>query len=161
MLALVAALLVPGSASADVTHLDAAVRKALLTEHFRVVKHVAEIPAAVMTAAAQARGPKLSGYKLEMADPTEPFQVTDVIVTPGLPGRRLIAAYASDDYWVLHYEVGGIAHTFHFAVFSFRDGHARFVRQADVRYDVAGLGDLRKLLESNSSKIDDSYRDFY
>jgi len=161
-LALAGPLLLSAGAGAEVKHLDAALRQAIFTEHFRVVERVADIPGAVMSAAGQARGPKLAQFKLEMADPGQPFQATDVIVNPALPGRRLIAAYASSDYWILHYEAGGIAHTFHFAAFSWRDGRAHLVWHAEVFHTVATLDDLRRLLrQDDASKVDDADAQFY
>jgi mono/diheme cytochrome c family protein len=52
-----------------------------------------------------------------MANPGEKFQVTDVISEPGLPRRRLIFAGISRDRYFIHYEKGGIAHSYHVAVF--------------------------------------------
>src|ERR1700722_9925728 len=114
--AIVTAALVLGvttvPATAQTQHLDAATRNAVLAGGYRTVVRVADIPPAVMAAAAAARGPGLAKYPLELADPGQPFQVTDVIVDKRLPGRRLIAAYASADAWIVHYEAGGVAHTY-------------------------------------------------
>ena len=138
--------------------LDQAARHAILTERFRTVLHVAEIPAPVMSAAGKAREPAIAGYKLEMADPGQPFQATDVIIDRSLPGHRLIAAYASSDYWLLHYEVGGVAHTFHLAVFSLHDGNARFLYHESLRPTVKGLDQLRNIVrDSKTVEGDETY----
>jgi hypothetical protein len=42
--------------------------------------------------------------------------LTDAIIDPALPGKRLIWAAVGGDYYVVHYERGGIAHTFHIMV---------------------------------------------
>jgi hypothetical protein len=39
-----------------------------------------------------------------------------VIIDPTLPGKRLIWAAVGDDYYVVHYEHGGIAHSYHILV---------------------------------------------
>ena len=156
------ALALPRAAAAQTQHLDGALRHALLTGHFRTVRHVAEIPTAVMDAAGRARGPGGEEPALELADPGERFQSTDVIVTPALPGRRLIAAYASPAYWILQYEAGGIAHTFHVAVFRFDGKRARFAWHAQLRRKLASLDELRAALrDSKSAEIDDSETRFY
>ena len=43
-------------------------------------------------------------------------RTTDVVTDPNLPGKRLIWAAAGGEYYVVHYERGGIAHTFHILV---------------------------------------------
>lgn len=140
------------AAVAQTKHLDAGVRHAILSEHFHAVFRVSEIPRAVIAAASEARGPKLAQFPFELADPGEPFQSTDVIVTRGLPGRRLVAAFASD----------GIAHTYHVAAFAVRGKHARFVWHAWVQRKLTGIDDLRKLLrDSDAATIDDTYTQFY
>ena len=155
-------ILLPQIAFTQVQHLSDSVRKAILTENFQVVVRVKDIPSSVMTAASKARGPDYAAAPLEFAEPGAEFQSTDVIVKPELPGRRFDAGYASDDYFIMRYEVGGIAHTFHVAVFRLSVKHATFVWQAQVPSTLAGLDDLRKLLRNPDSKaIDDSYTRFY
>ena len=149
-------------APAQTQHLDAATRTAILAGGYRTVVHVADVPTAVMAAAAAARGPGLGGYPLEMADPGQPFQATDVIVDKRLPGRRLIAAYASADVWIVHYEAGGVAHTYHVAFFRLHGNAATFVWQASVPRTLSGLAALRELVRSDKpGAIDDSYTRFY
>jgi hypothetical protein len=155
-------MLAQAAASADALHLDASVRHAILTEHFRTVVHVRDIPKGVMDAAAAARGPEYATQPLEFADPGEEFQVTDVIVNRRLPGRRLIFALASDDYWLMHYESGGIAHTFHLAIFAIHGGKARFVWHAEVRHKLGSIDDLRRLLkQTDASGLDGAATPFY
>lgn len=70
------------------------------------VPSVTELPAT-----AQADLARLFGQaKLDMADPGAEWQVTDVIMKPNLPGRRLIAAGCSNQHCLIYYERGGIAH---------------------------------------------------
>jgi hypothetical protein len=115
-----------------------------------------------MAAASEARGPKLAHPPLDLADPGAPFQSTDVIVTRGLPGRRLVAAFASDNYWIMHYEAGGIAHTYHVAVFAVEGKHARFVWHARVQRKLSGIDDLRHVIRGGDpAMIDDTYTEFY
>jgi hypothetical protein len=61
---------------------------------------------------------------LELAEPGAEFQVTDVIVKPNLPIRRLILSRCSSDHCVVYYERGGIAHTFSVVLFRIDKGGA-------------------------------------
>jgi hypothetical protein len=48
--------------------------------------------------------------------PGEKWNTTDSIIDPTPPGKRLIWAAVGGDYYVAHYERGGIAHTFNILV---------------------------------------------
>jgi len=50
--------------------------------------------------------------KLLMADPGKPWNATDSIIDPTLPGRRLIVAGCDARLCVVHYERGGIAFSY-------------------------------------------------
>jgi hypothetical protein len=52
----------------------------------------------------------------KLAEPGQNWNATDSITDRTLPGKRLIWAAAGDDYYVVHYERGGIAHTYHILV---------------------------------------------
>ena len=52
----------------------------------------------------------------KVADPGGNWNATDAISDPTVPGKRLIWAAIGDDSYVVHYERGGIAHTFHVLV---------------------------------------------
>lgn len=78
----------------------------LKTMVLQPVATVAELPAA-----AQAGLARLFGQaKLDMAEPGAAWQVTDVVMKPDLPGRRLVAAGCSNQHCLIYYERGGIAH---------------------------------------------------
>jgi hypothetical protein len=51
-----------------------------------------------------------------LAEPGQKWNATDVITDPNLPDKRLIWATVGGEYYVVHYERGGIAHTFHVLV---------------------------------------------
>jgi hypothetical protein len=51
-----------------------------------------------------------------LAEPGQKWNATDAIIDPTLPGKRLIWAAVGGEYYVVHYERGGIAHTFHVLV---------------------------------------------
>jgi hypothetical protein len=52
----------------------------------------------------------------KLAEPGQKWNATDAISDPTLPGKRLIWAAVGGEYYVVHYERGGIAHTFHILV---------------------------------------------
>jgi len=65
----------------------------------------------------------LCGDKL--AEPGQNWNATDAITDPTLPAKRLIWAAIGGDYYVVHYERGGIAHTFHLLVAKLRKGEPK------------------------------------
>ena len=52
----------------------------------------------------------------KLAEPGQNWNATDSIIDPTLPGKRLIWAAVGGDYYVVHYERGGIAHTYHILI---------------------------------------------
>jgi hypothetical protein len=90
---------------------------------------------------------------LDLAEPGAPFQSTDVIVTPKLPGRRLVAAGCTSEYCLVFYERGGIAHSFHVALFHSTPAATRFEwgGSAPPR-GLATLDDVRKAILSGAIK---------
>jgi hypothetical protein len=59
---------------------------------------------------------KLCAEDSHIADPGQNWNATDSIMDPTLPGKRLIWGAIGGEYYVVHYERGGIAHTFHILV---------------------------------------------
>ena len=90
----------------DATKLPAEDRKVLQdSSRFHEIHSTRDLPSAIVA---------LCGSKL--ADPGQKWNATDAIIDPTLPGKRLIWAAVGDEYYVVHYERGGIAHTFHVLV---------------------------------------------
>lgn len=78
----------------------------LKTMALKPVATIVELPAAVQAGLARLFGQ----VKLDMAEPGAEWQVTDVIMKPNLPVRRLVAAGCSNEHCLIYYERGGIAH---------------------------------------------------
>jgi len=94
---------------ADVTKLAAEDHKALQNAlRFHEVHSTSDFPPAIVTLCAGNNG--------KMADPGQKWNATDAIIDPSLPGKRLIWAAVGREYYVVHYERGGIAHSFHILV---------------------------------------------
>jgi hypothetical protein len=95
-----------------------------------------------------------TGGKAKLADPGQKWQATDVIMEPNLPGKRLVWGAVGGDYYVVHYERGGIAHSFHILIarLAKNDTEPKVVWRA-----VGGpFKDYAAFLESlRSGKLDD------
>jgi hypothetical protein len=75
-----------------------------------------------------------AGDNGKMADPGQKWNATDGIIDPSLPGKRLIWAAFGGEYYVVHYERGGIAYTFHILVAKLTDAD----RQPNVIWRAVG-----------------------
>ena len=94
---------------ADVTKLPAEGRKVLLdASRFHDVHSTKDLPPAVVALFADDEG--------KLADPGQNWNATDAVTDATLPWKRLIWAAVGGDYYVVHYERGGIDHSFHVLV---------------------------------------------
>ena len=95
---------------ADVTKLPVEDRTALLdASRFHEVRTTTNLPSAIL-------GLCDGGGDGKLAEPGEKWNASCVITDPSLPGKRLIWAAVGGEYYVVHYERGGIAHSFHILV---------------------------------------------
>jgi hypothetical protein len=94
---------------ADVTKIPAGDRKALQdASRFHEVHSTKDLPPAVVALCAGDNG--------RLAEPGQNWNATCVITDPTLPGKRLIWGAVGAEYYVVHYERGGIEHSFHILV---------------------------------------------
>ena len=103
-------------------------RKALQdSPRFHEVHSTRDLPAAVVALCVDDNG--------KLADPGQNWNATDAITDPTLPWKRLIWAAVGGDYYVVHYERGGIAHSFHVLVAKLPkgDGKPKIIWQAAGR----------------------------
>jgi hypothetical protein len=76
---------------------------------FHEVHSTSDLPRAVLAL-------RDGGGDAKLAEPGEKWNATDAIIDPTLPGKRLIWAAVGGEYYIVHYERGGIAHTYHILV---------------------------------------------
>ena len=105
------ALAIQNFCFADVTMLPIEHAKALMdSSRFHEILVTTNLPPAILALCAN------GGERL--AEPGQKWQETDVITNSyeSLPFKRLIWATVSGEYYVVHYERGGRAHSFHVLV---------------------------------------------
>lgn len=86
--------------------------KQFLDGSFSLINDVRNLPIPVLRAFTEQ-----GGSRLLITNPGKDFRVTDVIYDPTLPSKRLIFAGVSGDKCFVHYEQGGIGHSYVLAFF--------------------------------------------
>lgn len=118
--------------------LPAAVAAHLKNEQLGIVTSIRGLPLGVRDALQDLFGTQ----SLDIAEPGAEWQVTDVMRTPNLPIRRLVAAGCSMDHCLVYYERGGIAHTWYVALFRWTPKETRFEWGGTA---PGNLGDIAKV----------------
>jgi hypothetical protein len=147
-LALALALAATANGRGQVVDPSAAVPDALRghlgNERFAPVATVGALPAGLHDGLKTLFG----GSTLDLAEPGAPFQATDLMVTPRLPARRLIAAGCASDHCLVHYERGGYAHLYYAVVFKVSAEGTRFEWGGLMAGPQPDLEDVKKALVS-------------
>jgi hypothetical protein len=103
------AFVIGGLCCGDVTKLPAEDRKVLQdSSRLHEIHSTKDLPPAIVALCADDKG--------RLADPGQNWNPTDAVTDPTLPWKRLIWAAVNGDYYVVHYERGGIDHSFHVLV---------------------------------------------
>jgi len=133
---------------AKVTKLPADDQKALHdVSRFHEIPATTKLPPAIFAYCADGRG--------RLGDPGQKWEATDCISDDKLPTKRMIWAYTNGEYYVVHYECGGVAHSFHVLVAKLKAGDSKpsFVWYGAERKSIK---DYAAFLESlGSNKLDD------
>lgn len=136
------------SSYADITKLSAEDRKALQdSARFHEVHATTKLPPLVVKICADENG--------RIAEPGQNWQATDVVIDNKLSWKRLVWAATDGEYFVVHYERGGIDHSFHILIAKLKpsDANAKVVWRGVGRQ----LGDYKAFLAAlDSNKLDDS-----
>ena len=135
---------VAGSQAAPSTALSGALRAHLNDDRFGIVTSIRGLPLGVRGGLQALFG----SQTLDIAEPGAEFQLTEVIVKPSLPIRRLVAAGCSTDHCLVYYERGGIAHTWQVALFHWTPAATRFEWGGAAPGGLATIDDVRNAILS-------------
>lgn len=94
---------------------------------------------------------------LDIAEPGAAFRATDIILEANLPTRRLVMAACSIDHCMVYYERGGIAHTWHVALFHWTPAATRFEWGGIAPGGLKTIDDLRKAALAGSIRASSSW----
>jgi hypothetical protein len=139
---------VAGSQAAPSVELSAALRAHVKNERFGIVTSIRGLPLGVRDGLQMLFG----SQTLDIAEPGDEFQVTDVIGNPKLPIRRLVAAGCSTDHCLVYYERGGIAHTWQVALFHWTPAATRFEWGGTAPGGFTTIDDVRNAVLSGAIK---------
>ena len=139
---------VAGNQAAPPVALSGELRAHMQDERFGIVTSIRGLPLGVRDGLQTLFG----SQALDIAEPGAEFQVTDVIVDPQLPIRRLVAAGCSTDHCLVYYERGGIAHTWHVALFHWTPAATRFEGGGIAPRGLASIDDVRNAILSGAIK---------
>jgi hypothetical protein len=139
---------VAGNQAAPSGALSAALQAHVRDERFGIVTSVRGLPLGVRDALQTLFGSR----ELDIAEPGAEFQVTDVIVNPRLPFRRLVAAGCSTYYCLVYYERGGIAHTWQVALFHWTPAATQLEWGGSAPGGLKTFDDVRKAVLSGAIK---------
>lgn len=87
----------------------------------------------------------------QLAAPGAPWNATDAAIDPSLPGRRLIFAACNAAACVVHYERGGIAHTYLILFLTHNGSQWQAEWLAYGHPGLANFATLETLLQNRSS----------
>jgi hypothetical protein len=120
-------------------------------DRFGIVTSIRGLPLGVRNELQEMFGSQ-NTLDIDIAEPGAEFQVTDVIVNPQLPIRRLVAAGCTIEYCLVYYERGGIAHTWHVALFHWTPAATRFEWGGAAPGGLATIDDVRNAVLSEAIK---------
>ena len=137
-----------GSQAPPPAALSAELRTQIQDGRFGIVTSLRGLPLGVRDALQTLFG----GLSLDIAEPGAEFQRTDVITTPGLPIRRMVAAGCTNRYCLVYYERGGFAHTWHVVLFRWTPEATRFEWGGSAPGGLKTIEDVRKAVLSGAVK---------
>lgn len=118
-------------------------RESFLAADYEILQTVSDLPAGIRSLYT-VKG----GTHIAMANPGERFEATDYITDPTLPRRRLIFAGVSQDRAFVHYEEGGIAHSYVIELFRLEPSQTAIGVWRGYCGPAKGLADLRQLISA-------------
>ena len=141
-------VVVTGNQAAAPAALSAALQDQVKNGRFGIVTSVRGLPLGVREGLQTLWGSRT----LDIAEPGAEYQATDVIVKPGLPIRRMVAAGCTIEYCLVYYERGGIAHTWHVVLYHWTPEATRFEWGGAAPGGLKTIDDVRKAVLSGEIK---------
>jgi hypothetical protein len=123
-------------------------RAHLKDDRFEIVTSLRGLPLGVRDELERLFG----GRGLDIAEPGGQYQVSDVVVDPTLPSRRLVAAGCSIDHCLVYYERGGLTHTWKVALFHWTPAATRLELGGTAPGGLATIADVRNAILSGAIK---------
>jgi len=139
---------VAGNQAAAPVALSGALRAHVNGERFGIVTSIRGLPLGVRDGLQTLFG----SQTLDIAEPGAEFQLTNAIVNPRLPIRRLAAAGCSTDHCIVYYERGGSDHTWRVALFHWTPAATRFEWGATAPGGLTTIDDVRNAILSGAIK---------
>ena len=128
--------------------LSGELRAQVQNERFGIVTSIRGLPLGVRDGLQKLFG----SQTLDIAELGAAFQDKEVVGTSKLPTRRLVAAGCSYDYCLVYYERGGIARTWHVALFHWTPQATRFEWGGTAPGGLATIDDVRRAILSGAIK---------
>jgi hypothetical protein len=126
----------------------------ILDSPLTIVASVEAIPPVVKQAFVEITGER----SFALANPGQKYQVSDVVLEPELPSRRLAFAGVKDNEWFIHYERGGIGHEYDVIVFKVDEHHGtKFLWGGTGFHGAKNLDELRKLVATGQFSDEATY----
>ncbi len=135
-----------GNQAAAPVALSGPLRAHLTEERFQIVTSIRGLPLGVREELQTLFG----GQALDIAEPGAAFQVSDAIVGPALPIRRLVAAACSTDHCLVYYERGGTGRTWRVALFHWIPAATRFETGGMAPGGLTSIDNIRNAMLSGS-----------
>lgn len=137
------------------TSLSTAEKEHILDGQFTVVASTAAMPPPLKHAFAVITGQS----HFALADPGDKYQATDVVYDHGdLPFRRLVFAGVTGNKWFIHYEHGGIGHSYAVVVFETTpENRVKFIWGGAGSQAATSVEDLRKAISNGRFRDDGDY----
>ena len=123
--------------------LSPAEKEHILDGRFMEVTRTEAMPASVKGGVAKITGEP----SFALANPGQKYQVTDVVIDRSLPRRRLVFAGVRGGEWFVHYERGGIGHSYCVLLFKVDpQNRVQFVWGGVGSHGAKNLDQLRKMV---------------
>jgi hypothetical protein len=140
--------LLAGHQPPSTTTLSGTLRAHVQDERFGIVTSIRGLPLGVRDGLQTL----FETASLDIAEPNAEFQATDVMVTPRLPSRRLIAAGCSADHCLVYYERGGFVPAWFVTLFHWTPAETRFEWGGAAGGGYRSIGEVQKAILSGEIK---------